>query len=104
MNFDELLSVANRGLKEYLGDEKGEPISPRTLRYWISRGVLEKRGTRGPNTTYPDSFVWVILVRQYQLFSSMTLTKLQCGGHRRQQVGQGRLFRQERLKAASPKN
>ena len=77
MNFNELLSEANNALKNFLGDERGEPISARTLRYWISKGVLDKRGTRGPKTSYPESFVWrVILTRQYQLFSSMTLNQI----------------------------
>ena len=74
MNFDELLSEANNGLKNFLGDE-GEPISARTLRYWISKGVLDKRGTRGPKTTYPESFVWRV-IRQHQLLSSMTLDQI----------------------------
>ena len=107
MNFDELLSVANRGSKEFLGDEKGEPISPRTLRYWISRGVLEKRGTRGPNTTYPDSFVWrVILVRQYQLFCSMTLDEIanaQAAIADNEVKGRVDAFRQERLESGKSK-
>ncbi len=77
MDFNELLLAANSGLKDFFADEKVEPISARTLRYWISKGVLDKRGTRGPKTTYPESFVWrVILTRQYQLLTSMTLDQI----------------------------
>ena len=77
MTFDELLVAVNSGLHRFLGEEKSEPISERTLRYWISKGVLSKRVSRGPKTTYPESFVWrVILTRQYQLFSTKTLDEI----------------------------
>lgn len=77
MTFDELLVDVNRRLHRFLGEEKSEPISERTLRYWISKGILSKRVTRGPKTTYPESFVWrVILTRQYQLFSAKTLDEI----------------------------
>lgn len=77
MTFDELLVAVNSGLHRFLGEEKSEPISERTLRYWISKGVLSKRASRGPKTTYSESFVWrVILTRQYQLFSTKTLDEI----------------------------
>ena len=77
MTFEELLATANNLQTKFLSKDKCEPISERTLRYWISKGILEKRSTRGPNTTYPSAFVWrVILTRQYQLFTSKTLTEI----------------------------
>ena len=77
MTFDELLAQANNAQRKYLPKDKWEPISERTLRYWIAKGVLEKRTTRGPKTSYPESFVWrVILTRQYQLSSSKTLAQI----------------------------
>ena len=77
MTFNELLEAANSLQREFLDDDKAEPISERTLRYWISKGVLKKRATRGPKTNYPDSFVWrVVLTRQFQLFTSKTLDEI----------------------------
>ena len=77
MTFDELLRQANKAQKKFLRAEKLEPISERTLRYWISKGVLEKRSTRGPNTSYPEAFVWrVVLTRMYQLSFSKTLDEI----------------------------
>ena len=77
MTFDELLKQANKAQKKFLRAEKLEPISERTLRYWISKGVLEKRSTRGPNTSYPEAFVWrVVLTRMYQLSFSKTLDEI----------------------------
>ena len=77
MTFDELLAQANSLQRKFLPKDKWEPISERTLRYWIAKGVLEKRTTRGPKTSYPESFVWrVILTRQYQLSSSKTLAQI----------------------------
>ena len=77
MTFDELLAQANNAQRKFLPKDKCEPISERTLRYWIAKGVLEKRTTRGPKTSYPESFVWrVILTRQYQLSSSKTLAQI----------------------------
>ena len=77
MTFDELLRQANKAQKKFLRSEKLEPISERTLRYWISKGVLEKRSTRGPNTSYPEAFVWrVVLTRMYQLSFSKTLDEI----------------------------
>ncbi len=77
MTFDELLKQANKAQKKFLRAEKLEPISERTLRYWISKGVLEKRSTRGPNTSYPEAFVWrVVLTRIYQLSFSKTLDEI----------------------------
>ena len=77
MTFDELLATANNFQTKFLSKDKCEPISERTLRYWISKGILEKRSTRGPKTTYPSAFVWrVILTRQYQLFTSKTLSEI----------------------------
>ena len=107
MNFNELLSEANNALKNFLGDERGEPISARTLRYWISKGVLDKRGTRGPKTSYPESFVWrVILTRQYQLFSSMTLNQIaaaQAAIADDEVMASVRSFRHERSKKVTPR-
>jgi hypothetical protein len=77
MTFDELLAQANNAQRKFLPKDKWEPISERTLRYWIAKGVLEKRTTRGPKTSYPESFVWrVVLTRQYQLSSSKTLAQI----------------------------
>lgn len=77
MTFDELLRQANKAQKKFLRSDKLEPISERTLRYWISKGVLEKRSTRGPNTSYPEAFVWrVVLTRIYQLSFSKTLDEI----------------------------
>ena len=77
MTFEELLTHANSHLETFLSEEKCEPISERTLRYWISKGILEKRTTRGPKTTYPTAAVWrVVLTRQYQLFTTKTLTEI----------------------------
>ncbi len=77
MKFNELLVEVNSRLQKFLGEEKSDPISERTLRYWISKGVLSKRVSRGPKTTYPESFIWrVILTRQYQLFSTKTLDEI----------------------------
>jgi hypothetical protein len=77
MTFDELLRQANKAQKKFLRSEKLEPISERTLRYWISKGVLEKRSTRGPNTSYPEAFVWrVVLTRMHQLSFSKTLDEI----------------------------
>ena len=39
--------------------------------------MLEKRSTRGPNTSYPEAFVWrVVLTRMYQLSFSKTLDEI----------------------------
>lgn len=77
MTFDELLAQANKTQKKFLPKDKAEPISERTLRYWIAKGVLEKRTTRGPNTSYPEAFVWrIVLTRQHQLSYSMTLDEI----------------------------
>ena len=77
MTFDELLAQANKTQKKFLPKDKAEPISERTLRYWIAKGVLEKRTTRGPNTSYPEAFVWrIVLTRQHQLSYSMSLDEI----------------------------
>ena len=77
MTFDQLLIEVNRALPRFVSSVKSEPISERTLRYWMSKGVLSRRGSRGPKTTYPESFIWrVILTRQYQLFSAKTLDEI----------------------------
>lgn len=77
MTFDQLLIEVNRALPRFVSSVKSEPISERTLRYWMSKGVLSRRVSRGPKTTYPESFIWrVILTRQYQLFSAKTLDEI----------------------------
>jgi DNA-binding transcriptional MerR regulator len=74
MTFEELLAQANKAQKKFLPKEKQQPITERTLRYWIAKGVLEKRATRGPNTSYPEAFVWrVVLTRLHQLSYSTPL-------------------------------
>ena len=74
MTFDELLAQANKAQKKFLPKDKHQPITERTLRYWIAKGILEKRTTRGPNTSYPEAFVWrVVLTRLHQLSYSTPL-------------------------------
>ena len=74
MTFEELLAQANKAQKKFLPKEKQPPLTERTLRYWIAKGVLEKRATRGPNTSYPEAFVWrVVLTRLHQLSYSTPL-------------------------------
>ncbi|MDC3124147.1 hypothetical protein OBB00_05465 [Gammaproteobacteria bacterium] len=74
MTFEELLAQANKAQKKFLPKDKHQPITERTLRYWIAKGVLEKRPTRGPNTSYPEAFVWrVVLTRLHQLSYSTPL-------------------------------
>ena len=74
MTFEELLAQANKAQKKFLPKDKHQPITERTLRYWIAKGVLAKRTTRGPNTSYPEAFVWrVVLTRLHQLSYSTPL-------------------------------
>lgn len=78
MNFEELLEEANSEIAKHARPgEEVRSLTQRTLRYWIKEGLLPKRATRGPNTTYPKSMVdRVCLIRLLQTRNNHSLGQI----------------------------
>lgn len=78
LTLDELLERTNSALAEWLPDGATVvPFSERTLRYYVSQGLLPKLGTRGPGARYPVTFVWRLLfIRRLQQERSLTLEQV----------------------------
>jgi DNA-binding transcriptional MerR regulator len=78
LTLEELLERTNRELRRWLPE--GTPAAPfteRTLRYYVSQGLLPKLGTRGPGARYPESFLWRLLfIRRLQRERSLTLEQV----------------------------
>ncbi len=75
MTLEELLQRTNQALAQQYGEgETAAPFTERTLRYYVSQGLLPRLGTRGPGARYTDAFVWRLLfIRRLQQESSLTL-------------------------------
>lgn len=75
MTLEELLQRTNQALAQQYGEgETAAPFTERTLRYYVSQGLLPRLGTRGPGARYTDAFVWRLLfIRRLQQERSLTL-------------------------------
>ena len=75
MTLEELLKRTNAALSaQFSRGEAAAPFTERTLRYYVSQGLLPRLGTRGPGARYPESFVWRLLfIRRLQQERSLTL-------------------------------
>ena len=75
LTLEELLERTNRELRRWLPEgTTAAPFNERTLRYYVSQGLLPKLGTRGPGARYPESFLWRLLfIRRLQRERSLTL-------------------------------
>lgn len=78
LTLEELLERTNRALAEWLpGGATVVPFNERTLRYYVSQGLLPKLGTRGPGARYPEAYVWRLLfIRRLQHERSLTLEQV----------------------------
>lgn len=78
LTLDELLERTNGALAEWLPDGATVvPFNERTVRYYVSQGLLPKLGTRGPGARYPEAFVWRLLfIRRLQQERSLTLEQV----------------------------
>ena len=77
MTLEELLAKTNEKQAELWPTGQVRAITDRTLRYWINEGLLPKRATRGPQTTYPEAFIdRLLFIRHMQQHTSLSLRQI----------------------------
>ena len=77
LTFQQLLIAANTQQVELWGPERAQPITERTFRYWVQEGLIPRRGSRGPASTYaPELSLRLLFIRALQKERAFTLNQI----------------------------
>ena len=74
LTLEELVERTNAALARLPDSRDAAPFNERTVRYYVSEGLLPCSGTRGPGARYPEGFIWRLLfVRRLQREARLAL-------------------------------
>lgn len=77
LTLDELVERTNQELAKLPDNRDAAPFNERTVRYYVSEGLLPRSGTRGPGARYPEGFIWRLLfVRRLQREERLALNDI----------------------------